>query len=176
MTSKMKTGCIQIYTGDGKGKTTAALGLALRAAGAGLKVFIAQFLKKSNTSEIKAILTHLPMITIRQFGTGIFVKGAPSQDDAEAATCGFKALQEAVMSGDFDVVIADELNAAITLKLIKLDDATDLLKNKPSNVELIITGRDANPQLLSLADLVTVMSKQKHYFDKGLGARVGIEL
>jgi len=172
----MKKGCIQIYTGDGKGKTTAALGLCLRAAGAGLRVFIAQFLKKADSSEIKAIRTHLPMITVRQFGTGRFVRGAPSSRDAESAAKGFTELRTAVMSGKFDIVVADELNAAITLSLVPLDAAVDLMKNKPDSVELVITGRDAHPQLVRLADLVTVMKKKKHYFDSGLGARLGIEL
>lgn len=172
----MKKGCIHIYTGDGKGKTSAALGLCLRAAGAGLKVFIAQFLKKADSSEIKAVRAHLPMITILQFGTGKFVRDVPCPEDAKAAAKGFTELRTAVMSGKFDVIVADELNAAITLELVPLDEAIDLLRNKPENVELVITGRDAHPQLVHLADLVTVMNKKKHYFDKGLGARIGIDL
>lgn len=171
----MKHGYVQIYTGDGKGKTTAAMGVCLRAAGAGLKVYLAQFLKMSDTSEINA-LKKFRTVEIHQFGSGKFVKGKPSAADLLNCANGFLKVTDAVVSGIYDLVIADELCVAVDLGMITTRSVLDLMHAKPPGVELIITGRNASPELVKQADLVTEMTKKKHYFDKGVPARRGIEL
>jgi cob(I)alamin adenosyltransferase len=168
-------GYIQVYTGNGKGKTTASLGLALRAAGAGLRVFIAQFIKKGDYSEIKALQRFEDLITVRQYGEGRFIKGKPSPEDMSAAREGLAALSEALVSGDWDVVIAEEGNVAVACDLFSLKDLLTLVERKPPQVELVITGRGAAPELIERADLVTEMKEIKHYYQKGVVARVGIE-
>lgn len=168
-------GYIQVYTGDGKGKTTAALGLAVRAAGAGLKVFICQFMKFGEYSEIKALEKLADRITVAQFGTGKFVRGKPSDEEIEAGRQGFACLEEAVLSGDYDVVIAEEANVAISCGLFPVERLLSLIENKPESTELIITGRNAPWEIIDKADLVTEMKPIKHYFEKGVSARVGIE-
>ena len=171
----MKNGYVQIYTGDGKGKTTAALGLCLRAVGSGLKVYVGQLLKKSNFSEIKAIKAHLKNVEVHQFGSGQFVRGKPTKADIRKAAAGFLQVTDALLSGDYDLVIADELNVAVSLELVTVQNVLDLMKSKPTHVELVITGRNAHPLLVRNADLVTEMRKKKHYYDKGVKARRGIE-
>jgi len=150
-------GYVQVYTGNGKGKTTAALGLSIRAAGAGLKVFIAQFLKMGDYSEIKALRKFSDLITVEQFGRGKFVKGQPSPDEIEAARKGLERIK-AVMCGLFPVEA-----------LLEIIDA------KPDHMELVITGRGADPRVIEKADLVTEMKEIKHYYQQGVQARVGIE-
>lgn len=168
-------GYVQVYTGDGKGKTTAALGLSLRAAGAGLRVYICQFMKSGDFSEIKALKNFSDLITIEQFGTGRFVKGKPSSEEIEAGRRGLARLKEAVDSGGFDVVVAEEANVAVACGLFPVAMLCDIIDHKPEQVELVITGRDAPPEIIARADLVTEMKAVKHYFDKGVAARVGIE-
>ena len=168
-------GYVQIYTGKGKGKTTAALGLALRAAGAGLKVFIAQFIKMGEYSEIKALKRFADMITVEQFGKGRFIKGMPSSSDIESARKGLEKVKRILSSGQYQVVIMEEANVAAKLGLLSPQDLLKIMAEKPVNVELVITGRDADPMIIEHADLVTEMREIKHYFKKGVAARVGIE-
>ncbi len=167
-------GYIQIYTGDGKGKTTASLGLAIRAAGAGLKVYIVQFLKQGDYSEIKA-LSKFENITIKQYGLGKFVKGKPSDDDILSGVEGYLKLCEILKQNKHDVVIAEEGNVAVTCNLISEKELLELMDMKPDNVELVITGRGATAAVIEKADLVTEMKEIKHYFKQGVTARVGIE-
>ncbi|MBN2209591.1 MAG: cob(I)yrinic acid a,c-diamide adenosyltransferase [Candidatus Coatesbacteria bacterium] len=168
-------GYVQVYTGDGKGKTTAALGLALRAAGAGLKVFIAQFVKRTASSELEALRRFSDLIAVKQFGRGRFVWGKPSQADVDAARKGLSEVRTIVSSGEYQVVILDEANVATHLGLIPLDELLAVIDAKPEDVELVITGRDADPRVIERADLATEMVEVKHYYDKGVEARTGIE-
>ena len=165
---------IQIYTGNGKGKTTAALGLALRAAGAGLKVYIGQFVKRGNYSELKA-LKKLKNVRIEQFGRSCLVKKRPGKKDLEAACRGLKKIKAAISKQGCDVVILDEINVALKLKLIRIEDVVELIKEAPEDIELILTGRGAPREILQSADLVSEIKEIKHYFRKGIKARKGIE-
>lgn len=165
---------IHVYTGNGKGKTTAALGLALRAAGAGLKVYIGQFLKGKNYSELKA-LKKIKNIKVEQFGRGCFIKKAPTKKDITLAKNGLEKVNKIVAGRIYNVVILDEINVALNLKLLELNDIVELIKKTPRDLELILTGRYANPKILKLADLVSEIREIKHYFKKGVRARKGIE-
>ncbi len=171
----MEKGYIQVYTGDGKGKTTAALGLSLRAAGAGLKVYIAQFMKKGEYSEIRALQRLSDRIAVEQFGTGRFIRGRPEEEDLEAAGKGLAAVHEAIKSGAYDVVILEEANVAYETGMISQEDLLEVIEAKPEGVELLFTGRGGAPAVLERADLVTEMKSVRHYFEKGIGARTGIE-
>ena len=168
-------GYVQVYTGDGKGKTTAAIGLSIRAAGAGLKVYIAQFIKMGDYSEIKALKRSSDLITVEQFGLGRFIKGKPSEEDIEAAKAGIEKVKSLMVSGDYDIIILEEASVAAKCGLISVNDILDLISSKPENMELVITGRGADPEVVEKADLVTEMKEIKHYFQKGVTARVGIE-
>lgn len=168
-------GYIQVYTGNGKGKTTAALGLSIRAAGAGLKVFIAQFIKMGEYSEIKALKKFSGQITVEQFGLGRFIKGNPSVEDIEAASKGLEKVKTILSSGEHQVIILEEANVAVKIGLFSAQDLLDIIASKPENVELVITGRGADSRIIEKADLVTEMKEIKHYFQKGVAGRVGIE-
>jgi cob(I)alamin adenosyltransferase len=168
-------GYVQVYTGNGKGKTTAALGLALRAAGAGLKVHIAQFMKMGDYSEIQALQRFSDLITIKQYGMGKFVKGKPSPEEITAAQKGFEKVRSVVDQGEHDVVIIEEGNMAVYFGLIPIMALLALIDSKPEHMEIIITGRNADAKLIERADLVTEMKEIKHYYEKGVPARVGIE-
>jgi cob(I)alamin adenosyltransferase len=168
-------GYIHIYTGDGKGKTTAALGLAIRAAGAGLQVFLAQFIKGKQYSELNALKRLSDLITVEQFGLPRFINGKPSSPDMEAARYGLEMLKSSMLSGKFDVIIVDEGNVAVTYGLLSKQDLLDLIAMKPESLELVITGRGALPEIIDKADLVTEMKAVKHYYNNGVNARVGIE-
>jgi cob(I)alamin adenosyltransferase len=168
-------GYVQVYTGDGKGKTTAALGLIVRAVGAGLRVFFVQFVKGRASSEIRTLRSRFPEVTVRQFGRVTFIRGKPSGRDVAAAERGFRELRRAVHSGRYDLVIADEANVALSLGLLDRDEMLSLVEDKPENVELIITGRGASRALIRRADLVTEMRPVKHYYDAGVKGRPGIE-
>jgi len=168
-------GYVQVYTGDGKGKTTASLGLALRAAGAGLRVYIAQFIKSGDYSEIKALKRFDDLITIEQFGLGRFIKGRPSDEDIQAGAEGIAKLKEVFAEGRYDIVIAEEGNTAAACGLFPVDTLLDLIEARPDSVELVITGRGADPQVIARADLVTEMQAVKHYYEQGVAARIGIE-
>ncbi|GAB6908174.1 cob(I)yrinic acid a,c-diamide adenosyltransferase [Desulfosarcina cetonica] len=173
--AQLNEGYIQVYTGDGKGKTTAALGLALRAAGAGLKVYIAQFIKSGDYSEIKALARHAEQIRIEQFGRGRFIKGQPAAEDVAAAQEGLAAIESALTGGEYQLVIMEEGNVAARCGLFPVEAILDLMERKPAAVELVITGRGADPRVIEKADLVTEMQAVKHYYQAGVGARVGIE-
>ena len=168
-------GYIQVYTGDGKGKTTAALGLSLRAAGAKLKVFIAQFVKGMEYSELDAIKRYDDYITLKQYGRNAFIHGEPTEEDFDAARKGFDELKDAILSGEYSLVIIDEANIAIYYKLFSVEDLISLIDKKPGHVEIVITGRKADPKIIERADLVTEMKEIKHYYKNGVKARKGIE-
>ena len=168
-------GYIQVYTGNGKGKTTAALGLSVRAAGAGLKVFIVQFLKMGDYSEIKAFERFSDLITIEQYGLGRFVRGKPLPEDIEAGRKGFKRIKAIIEAGEQDVLVIEEGNVAVAFGLFSVQELLDAIEKKPENMEIIITGRGAAPELIERADLVTEMKEIKHYYQQGVKARIGIE-
>lgn len=168
-------GYIQVYTGNGKGKTTASLGLALRACGAGKKVFIGQFVKGKYYSEILAIEKYLNGIVLKQYGLDCFIYKEPGKEDIIAARNGLAEMKTIINSGGYDIVIMDELNIALYYKLVELKDVLEILKNKPTNVEIVITGRYASDKIIEIADLVTEMNEIKHYYTKGIEAREGIE-
>ncbi len=168
-------GYVQVYTGNGKGKTTASLGLSLRAAGAGLKVFIAQFLKQGDYSEIRALERFSDLIRIEQYGLGRFIKGKPTEEEIQAAQKGLEEVKEAMLSGEYDVIIVEEGNVAVSCGLFEVQKLLELISQKPDGLELVITGRDATPEVIEQADLVTEMKEIKHYYQKGVAARVGIE-
>jgi cob(I)alamin adenosyltransferase len=170
----MRKGYIQVYTGNGKGKTTASLGLALRAAGAGMKVFMGQFIKTEECSEHKALERFDDLIEVKRLGKGL-IPGKPTQADMEAAAGGLHTAEEALLSKRYDLVILDEINVAASLGLISVDDVLRLMHEKPAGVELILTGRYADERVIAEADLVTEMRDVKHYFDKGVKARRGVE-
>jgi cob(I)alamin adenosyltransferase len=172
---KLEKGYIQVYTGDGKGKTTAALGLALRAVGYGLKVFIAQFIKGMKYSEIKALEQFKGSVEVRQFGRGCFIRNMPVQKDIEMASEGLSEIKKILTSAQYDVVILDEINVALHFNLLKIDDVLELMSLKTEKVELILTGRRVAPQITEIADLVTEMKEIKHYYRQGILAREGIE-
>ncbi len=172
----MRKGYIQVYTGNGKGKTTAALGLALRAAGAGLRVCIAQFIKKRRCGEHRIIGERFAdLITIKQFGKGLILKRAATQSDIKAARKGLVWIKEAIESNEYDIVVLDEVNVAVHCNLISLADLLDVMERKPEGVELVITGRYADEKVIEKADLVTEMKEIKHYRKMEIKARRGIE-
>lgn len=168
-------GYIQIYTGNGKGKTTAAIGLTLRAVGAGKKVFFAQFVNGQVYSEIKALQQYAPAVVVKQYGLDCFIVKQPKQEDIDVARRGLQEVSEVIISGQYDVVVLDEANIAIFYSLFSANELIDVLKRKPVETEIIITGRYAVPELIEIADLVTEMQEIKHYYSKGVKARVGIE-
>jgi len=170
----MLKGYVQVYTGNGKGKTTAALGLALRAAGAGLRVYIAQFVKNMKYSEFESLTTLSDLIVIKQYGRGCYIHKV-DDEDIRCARQGFEDVKQVIHSGNYDLVILDEANIATHLNLILVDDLLDLIREKPEGVELVITGRYADPLVLEAADLVTEMKEIKHYYHEGIAARDGIE-
>jgi cob(I)alamin adenosyltransferase len=165
---------IQVYTGNGKGKTTAAFGLALRASGAGLNVYIGQFAKGGGYNEIKA-LKKIDNIKVEQFGRRCFIKKSPEKIDIKMALAGLKRLNEIIAARKYGMVILDEVNIAVKLKLIPLGDLLEIIKHAPRNIELVLTGRYAHPKIIRLADLVSQVKEVKHYYVKGIKARKGIE-
>ncbi|MHA1596397.1 MAG: cob(I)yrinic acid a,c-diamide adenosyltransferase [Candidatus Asgardarchaeia archaeon] len=169
-------GLIHLYTGNGKGKTTASIGLGVRAAGQGLKVCMIEFLKgRKDLGEIK-IKDRIPNFEIFQFGRENFVfKDKIKREDLEIARRGFDFAKKTIMGGDFDLVILDEVTLAVYFGLIELSSLIELLKSKPKHVEVVLTGRYADPALVEIADLVTEMREIKHPYRKGIGARRGIE-
>ncbi|HOV63205.1 MAG TPA: cob(I)yrinic acid a,c-diamide adenosyltransferase [Spirochaetia bacterium] len=168
-------GYIQVYTGNGKGKTTAAFGLSLRAAGAGLKVFICQFLKHGEYSELTAFERFSDLITVEQFGAQGFIIRGVRPEDRENGARGIARAHEVLSSGAYDVVVLDEFNLLLSLGVVSLSDGLALLEQKPSHVELILTGRNAPREIIEHADLVTEMVEVKHYYADGVPARRGIE-
>lgn len=172
----LQRGLIQVYTGNGKGKTTAALGLALRASGHGLRVLIIQFMKGwPNYGELRAV-KQLPGVELRQFGRAEFVdRNNPDPADVRMAHDALRAAAEAMERGECDILILDEINVALDFGLITLDEVLRLLDAKPPTMELVLTGRNAHPELIRRADLVTEMLDIKHPYAEGVQARRGIE-
>ena len=170
-----RKGYVQIYTGDGKGKTTAAMGLALRTLGHGGRVFIVQFMKKGKTGEVRALSAFGDRAKVIQTGPAGFLGPDNRNEFVRAAKKGLDALKKALFSGEYDLVIADELAVAVGLGLIPVGDVLELIRDKPARVELVITGRYASQELVDAADLVTEMREVKHYYKKGIKARRGIE-
>ncbi|MBW1780169.1 MAG: cob(I)yrinic acid a,c-diamide adenosyltransferase [Deltaproteobacteria bacterium] len=168
-------GYIQVYTGNGKGKTTAAFGLALRAVGAGLRVYIAQFVKGSTYSEVKAVQRLADSITLKQYGLGCFLNRKPDAEDIRSAREGLKEVREIMRTGMYNVIILDEANIATYYNLFSVEDLLDFVKAKPEHLELVLTGRRADPRIIEAADLVTEMKEVKHYYHHGVEARIGIE-
>lgn len=171
-----RIGLVQVYTGTGKGKTTAALGLSLRACGKGQRVHIIQFMKgKINYGELEAV-KNLPDVNLEQFGRPDFVsKSNPEQIDIDLAGKGLDRAEEIVEAGEVDVLILDELNVALDFGLVEEGRVIKLLKDRPRHMEIVLTGRDAPASVIDAADLVSVISDVKHPHRKGIGAREGIE-
>ena len=171
----LEKGYIHVYTGPGKGKTTAAMGLGLRATGEGLKVYMIQFMKGRRYSEIDA-LEHIKNFTVVQFGRDEFVsKEKPEQIDIDLARKGFEHAKETLKKAKHDVIILDEINVAVGFNLLPLKDVLQLLSEKPEKVELILTGRYASPELIKIADIVTEMLEIKHPYQDGVQSRKGID-
>ncbi len=174
---RLKKGYFQIYTGNGKGKTTAALGMAFRAMGHGMKTYIGQFMKGQMYGELKASMAVSPYITIEQYGKKalMHVKDHPDETDVQTAKQGLRKATEAMLSGSYEIVVFDEILTAHFFHLINLDDILETIRRKPGTVEVIFTGRYAASELIAMADLVTEMTEVKHYYQKGVQARKGIE-
>ena len=174
---KLKQGFVQIYTGNGKGKSTAAIGQAVRAAGFGAKAYIAQFMKEFPYNELISLKHLSEWITIEQFGGDEFVlkKELPGEKELVKARKGLQSAKEKMLSGEYDIIILDEAIVAIYFKLIETKDLIEFINTKPTNVELILTGRYCPEELIKLADLVTEMNEVKHYYQKGITSRRGIE-
>ena len=168
-------GYVHIYTGNGKGKTTAAFGLALRAAGAGLRVYIAQFVKGMKYSEMNSLVKLEESITLKQYGRDCFIYRDPEKEDIQAAQEGLREVREIMSSVEYNMIILDEANIATYYNLFSVDDLLDFIRAKPEEVELVITGRYADLRIMEKADLVTEMKEVKHYYQKGVQARDGIE-
>ena len=189
-------GYVQVYTGNGKGKTTAALGITMRASGAGMKIAFIQFMKALGYSEQK-ILPTLPGVTwetlgkpffiakagsiseedLAKYGDGcvVFEEGNPPEDYVKMIADGFAEAREMVLSGDYDMVVLDEINCAMYFGLLDVKEVLELIENKPEHTELILTGRCAPEEIIEVADLVTEMREIKHYYYEGVEARRGIE-
>ena len=176
MTEEKKTGLVQIFTGNGKGKTTAALGTILRAAGHDLRVFIIFFMKGDYPYGERKTLSQLPNVDVASFGSMEFCNPKKVKpEEIEQAKQALTTARRAMLSGDYDLVVLDEVDVAIAFNLIHLDEVIKLIQDKPPEVELILTGRYADNKLVEMADLVTEMVKIKHPFDRGIKARKGIE-
>ncbi|HLR20374.1 MAG TPA: cob(I)yrinic acid a,c-diamide adenosyltransferase [Tissierellaceae bacterium] len=170
----MEKGYIHVYTGNGKGKTTAALGLSLRAVCAGKKVFFGQFIKGMKYSELECV-NFIPDLVIEQFGRDCFIYNEPTEEDIKCAREGLNKLREILKQGEYDLVVLDELNIALLYELFDIDEVIEIINNRASHVEVIITGRYAADKIIEIADLVTEMKEVKHYYTQGVEARSGIE-
>ncbi len=169
-------GLVQIFTGDGKGKTSAALGIVLRALGHGLRVCIIAFMKGDYPYGEWRVLSKLPNVNIAKFGFRTFTDPANVKpEEVEQAKRALAFAREAMLSGNYDLVVLDEVNIAVAWRLVELDEVEKLIQDKPQNVELILTGRYADTKLVKLADLVTECLKIKHPYDNGILARKGID-
>jgi cob(I)alamin adenosyltransferase len=175
-TEPLSRGLIQVYTGTGKGKTTCALGLGLRAVGQGLKVYIIQFLKGRETGESRTAARLAPEMTLRYFGRpGLGKLRSPSPEDLQSVREAWDLALRVINAGEHDLVILDEINLALAFEQLPLAEVLETLRRRPPRVEVILTGRQAPPEILELADLVTEMYPVKHYFQAGVPAREGIE-
>ncbi|MFP3871782.1 MAG: cob(I)yrinic acid a,c-diamide adenosyltransferase [Candidatus Natronoplasma sp.] len=176
MSEKKGPGLFQVYTGDGKGKTTAAIGLAVRAAGRDLNIYFGQFMKGTEYGEQIALERFDEEITLEQYGEeGLHVTDSPSEEEIKMAKRGLQKIKDALNSGKFDVVIADEICVAHHFNLLSLEELVDLVEDAPEGVELVFTGRKAPEEIIELADLVTEMKEIKHPYQEGIEARKGIE-
>lgn len=173
---RLNMGLVQVYTGDGKGKTTAALGQALRAIGRGLNVYMAQFVKGQETGELSAAAMLSPHLVIRQFGLGRFIIGrAPNTEELAMAQQGWTEVVNAIQSDQYDIIILDEISHGIRVGLINLELVLQIINKRPRHIELILTGRNMPTEITDAADLVTEMVALKHPFDQGVESRKGIE-
>ncbi|MDR0851585.1 MAG: cob(I)yrinic acid a,c-diamide adenosyltransferase [Clostridiales Family XIII bacterium] len=183
----LKTGYVQIYTGDGKGKSTAAFGLAMRMAGRGGRVYIARFMKGLPSGECTAVeamnrTSDIPgessaplRIECEDFGEPKFIIGTPSDEDIELAHQGLRRCMDVVSGGDYDLVVLDEIINAVYFKVLSEDEVLELVHAKADHTEVVLTGRNASQRLIDRADLVTEMKEIKHYYKTGVPARRGIE-
>ena len=171
----IEKGLIQVYTGNGKGKTTAAMGLGLRATGEGLNVYMIQFMKGRRYSEVDAI-EKISNFTLVQYGRDEFVsKEKPDQIDIDLAKKGFNHAKKIINEGKFDIVILDEINVAVDFNLIPLKELVKLIEEKPKHIELILTGRYAHPEIVRMSDLVSEILEIKHPYQNGVQSRKGID-
>jgi cob(I)alamin adenosyltransferase len=171
-------GMVQVYTGDGKGKTTAALGLALRAVGHGRRVFIIQFLKseEDKSGECLSAQRLAPLLTIKPMGRSGFInRDNPNPKDKILAEQALEYARTLMLGGEYDILILDEINVAAAFGLLPVEAVLHLIQIKPDHMELILTGRYADPQIMEKADLVTEMKNRKHYYEKGVPDRISIE-
>ena len=174
--SPFTRGIVQVYTGNGKGKTTAAFGQALRAIGRGSRVYVLQFMKGRKYGECLAAEKYIPNITIYLAGLDSFVmRNNPAPADVELAKQGLAIAKKVIASGEYDMVILDEINVAVDFNLIPLDEVIDLIRNKPADLDLILTGRYARPEIIAVADLVSEVKEIKHHYSAGIKDRAGIE-
>ena len=171
---KLNKGYIHLYTGNGKGKTTAAFGLSIRAVGAGKSVFIAQFVKGMHYSELDTFKL-IPEIKLKQYGLDCFIKNKPSQKDIDAAQIGFNEIATIIATNSTDLLILDEVCIALYYHLFDEEALLNLLKSKPEEMEIVLTGRYASKALYEVADLITEMKEIKHYYNDGVEARKGVE-
>lgn len=170
----MEKGFVHVYTGNGKGKSTAAVGLAVRALCAGMSVYVGQFVKSMKYNETK-IEELFPKLKVEQLGTGCFIFREPSQKDIDMAREGLEKCRKILASGEYDVVILDEINIALYFKLISVEEVIEAINNRKPNVEVVATGRYAPQELTDIADLVTEMKEIKHYYTQGVLSRNGID-
>lgn len=169
-------GLIQVYTGNGKGKSTAAFGLTLRASGRGFRSIIIQFMKQSDSYGEQFAIKKIDSIDIVAFGKSKFINFKnPSKDDIDLVTQAFDFSKKTINSGEYDIVVLDEINIALQFNLISIKETIDLLKNKPENVEVVLTGRLAPKEIIEISDLVSEIVEIKHPYNKGVCAREGIE-
>jgi cob(I)alamin adenosyltransferase len=169
-------GLVQVYTGDGKGKTTAALGLALRAAGWGYRSFIGQFMKGQDCGELHSLTLLSPLVTIEQFGQPHFLRlGDPLPEDIALTARGLARIRKVLGSGGYQIVVLDEICVALHFRLATVEEVLGLIRGRPAGVELVLTGRRAPQAILDAADLVTEMVEVKHPYQRGIPARRGIE-
>jgi len=173
---KNSRGLVQVFTGNGKGKTSAALGAVLRAVGHGLRVCIVFFMKGKYPYGEFSTLPKLPNVDVASFGLRCLIDPSHiNPEEIEQAKLALSTAQQAMLSGNYDMVVLDEVNVAVYFKLIELDEVIKLIEDKPPKLDIILTGRYADAKLIELADLVTEMVKLKHPYDKGVKARKGIE-
>lgn len=174
--SPFTRGLVEVFTGDGKGKTSAALGIVLRAAGHGLKVFIVYFMKGDRRYGEEKALAYLPGVTFVRFGQHHFVRAdRVTQEEREEARRALETARETMLSGEYQIVVLDEVNVAVSYNLISVEDVVSLMQVRPPGVELVLTGRGAHPRIVELADLVTEMVEIKHPYAKGIPARQGVD-
>ncbi|HSQ43192.1 MAG TPA: cob(I)yrinic acid a,c-diamide adenosyltransferase [Fibrobacteraceae bacterium] len=171
----MQKSQIHIYTGNGKGKTTAAIGLAIRALGAGWNVLFLQFMKDMRYSEIALLESLGKRITVKQFGHGCILERSPDEADFQAAQQGLSYAQDALVRGLYQLVVLDEINIALHNRLLETRDVLSILNRRAFSCEVVLTGRYAPSEILAAADLVTEMQCVRHYYNKGVEARVGVE-